>query len=160
MKRPKLRTEQISVRYWDCGSDHRHMTEEVASACIEKRERRARVATRKWTNQECLTLWNRHQEGESVSDIARSIGVSKTRVRQLFNRGLRLSSSNDPLDVLSTRARNVLRALDLSTVEQVRKAFDDRRLDRAYNFGKVCKAEVREFLDRTKREEVMRKHVK
>lgn len=151
--KPKLKTELIRVEYWDCGNpDHRHKTEAVASACIEKRDSRAALSTsaRKWTNDAYAAVLKQHREGARQCDIARSLGLSAERTRQALAKAERLEragESTDPLDRLSVRTRNCLRSQNLNTVEAVRAALADGRLDDVPNLGAVSKAEVRRWLD-------------
>lgn len=151
--KPKLKTELIRAEYWDCGNpDHRHKTEAVASACIEKRESRAALSTgaRKWTKEAYAAVLKQHREGARQCDIARSIGLSAERTRQILAKAERLErarESTDPLDTLSERARNCLRGANLRTVEAVREALSDGRLNGIPHLGKVSKAEVRRWLD-------------
>lgn len=151
--KPKLKTELIRAEYWDCGNpDHRHKTEAVASACIEKRESRAALSTgaRKWTKEAYADVLKHHREGARQCDIARSLGLSATRTRQIINKAERLElagESTDPLTTLSERTRNCLRGAELLTVEAVREALVDRRLNGIPNLGKVSRAEVQRWLD-------------
>ncbi|MCB1915532.1 MAG: hypothetical protein KDG52_07440 [Rhodocyclaceae bacterium] len=151
--KPKLKTELILVEYWDCGNpDHRHKTEAVASACIEKRKNRAALSTgaREWTNEAYAAVLKHHREGARQCDIARSLGLSAERTRQVLAKAERLEragESADPLDRLSVRARNCLLSQNLDTAEAVRAALADGRLDDVPNFGAVSKEEVRRWLD-------------
>lgn len=151
--KPKLKIELIRVEYWDCGNpDHRHKTSSVASACIEKREKRVALSAgaRKWTNEAYADVLKRRRDGEKQCDIARSIGLSAARTRQILAKAERLErarQSIDPLSTLSERSRNCLRGAKILTVEAVREALSNGRLDSIPNFGMVSKEEVLRWLD-------------
>lgn len=151
--KPKLKTELIRLEYWDCGNpDHRHKTEAVASACIEKRENRTARCTgaRNWTNEAYAAVLKQHREGARQCDIARSLGLSKERARQVLAKAETLERhgrSVDPLYWLSTRTRNALMFNKLDTVEAVRAALESGRLDKVRNIGAVSKDEVRHWLE-------------
>jgi hypothetical protein len=151
--KPKLKTELIRAEYWDCGNpDHRHKTDAVASACIEKRENRAALSTgaRKWTKEAYAAVLKHHREGARQCDIARSLGLSATRTRQILDKAERLEravESTDPLDKLSERTRNCLKSENLYTAEAVRAALADGKINDIPNLGAVSKAEVRRWLD-------------
>ena len=151
--KPKLTNELVRVEYWDCGNpDHRHKTEDVALACIAKREKRKALNTsaRKWTNDAYLALLAEHRAGAKQCDLAKRLGLSSQRVGQVLVRAGWLERDRAPTDqlgALSTRTRNCLRAENLSTVEAVRAALADGTLDRTPNMGVVSKTEVLRWLD-------------
>ncbi len=140
---PKLKTEIVRVEYWDCGNpDHRHKTEDVARSCFEKREKRTAFTNgaNKWTNEAYAQVLKEHRAGARQCDIARSLGLSSTRVREVLAKAERLESaqaSTDPLDTLSVRTRNCLLQQNLHTVEDVRAALAEGLLDDIPNLGKV-----------------------
>ena len=152
--KPKLKTELVRIEYWDCGNpDHRHKTEAVASACLEKRERRAarHVGTRKWTKEAYAAVLKQHREGARQCDIARSLGLSAPRARQILIEAERLeraAESTDPLNMLSARTQNCLKLENMDTPEAVRAALADGRLDNVPNLGAASKLEIRRWLDR------------
>lgn len=151
--KPKLKTELVRVEYWDCGNpDHRHKTEDVAQACIEKREARTALNTgaRKWTNEAYAAVLAEHRAGARQVDLAKSLGLSPERVRQVLAKAERLEravASTDPLDTLSVRTRNCLLSQNLRTVEAVRAALASGMLDDVPNLGDVSKSEVLRWLD-------------
>lgn len=150
---PKLKTEIVRVEYWDCGNpDHRHKTEDVARSCFEKREKRTAFTNgaNKWTNEAYAQVLKEHRAGARQCDLARSLGLSSTRVREVLAKAERLESaqaSTDPLDTLSVRTRNCLLQQNLHTVEDVRAALAEGLLDDIPNLGKVSKMEVRQWLN-------------
>ncbi|OGT89256.1 MAG: hypothetical protein A2286_14140 [Gammaproteobacteria bacterium RIFOXYA12_FULL_61_12] len=147
--KPKL----VRVEYWDCGSaDHRHKTEDAALDCIAKRGKRTppNTGARKWTNEACAAVLAEHRAGARQCDLAKSLGLSPERVRRVLAKAEQLDyavASTDPLDRLSVRTRNCLLSQNLRTVDQVRTALADGRLDDVPNLGKVSKTEVRQWLD-------------
>lgn len=149
---PNLKTELVRVEYWDCGNlDHRHVSEKVARSCIEKCERRTAFAAgaRRWTNEAYAAVLRQHRDGARQCDLARSLGLSATRIRQILDKAERLEraeESADPIDKLSVRTRNCLRSQALCTVEAVRAALAEGRLDDVPNLGSVSKDEVRRWL--------------
>lgn len=150
--KPKLKTELVRIEYWDCGNpDHRHKTEAVALNCVAKREKRSALSTgaRKWTHEAHAAVLAEHRAGARQCDLAKSLGLSPARVRQVLaeaERFERAGASSDPLDTLSTRTRNCMMAEGLHTVEAVRGALADGRLDDVPNLGEVSKSEVRRWL--------------
>lgn len=129
------------------------MKPNIARACIEKTEKRMVLSTgaRKWTKEAYAVVLKHHRNGARQCDIARSLGLSAERTRQVLIKAKRLElagESTDPLDSLSERARNCLRSEGLRTVGAVRAALIDGRLDDVRNFGPVSKEEVRRWLDR------------
>jgi len=151
--KPKLKAELVRVEYWDCGNpDHRHKTEDVALACIAKREARTALNTgaRKWTNEAYAAVLAEHRAGARQCDMAKSLSLSPERVRQVLAKAARLEragASTDPLDTLSVRTRNCLLSQNLRTVEAVRAALAAGMLDDVPNLGDVSKSEVRRWLD-------------
>lgn len=151
--KPKLKAELVRVEYWDCGNpDHRHKTEDVALACIAKREARTALNTgaRKWTNEAYAAVLAEHRAGARQCDLAKSLDLSRERVRQVLAKAARLEravASTDPLDTLSVRTRNCLLSQDLRTVEAVRAVLAAGMLDDVPNLGDVSKSEVRRWLD-------------
>ena len=149
--KPKLKTELVLVEYWDCGNpDHRHKTEDVALACIAKREARTALnaGARKWTNEAYAAVLAEHRAGARQCELAKSLGLSPERVREVLAKAARLeraAKSTDPFDILSVRARNCLR--EFKSVADVRTALADGKLDDIPGFGEVSKAEVRRWLD-------------
>lgn len=113
--KPKLKIELVRIEYWDCGNpDHRHKTEAVAGACIEKRESRSALSTgaRKWTREAYAALLKERRSGVRVCDIARRIGLSVARTSQILAAAEwhdRRIESAGQLAALSVRTRNCLR---------------------------------------------------
>ena len=151
--KPKFKTELVRIEYWDCGNpDHRHKTEDVALACIKKRDRAQafNADARSWTNEAYAQLLAEHRAGARKCDLAKSLQLSRAHVGQLIAKAERLErarASTDPLDVLSVRTKNCLRAENLYTVAAVRAALEDGMLDDVPNLGDVSKSEVRRWLD-------------
>lgn len=150
--KPKLKTELIRVDYWDCGNqNHRHKTEAVASACMEKRDNRAGLANgaRKWTEENSCAVLKRRQEGERLCDLARNLGISVATVKYVLNKAENFKQaeiSYDPLNKLSVRTRNSLKAWELDTVEEISAALEDGSLKKIPNLGKVSLEEIRKWL--------------
>lgn len=151
--KPKIKSELVRVEYWDCGNpDHRHKTEEVARSCIQKRKKQAANSTfkRKWTTESYASVLKQYRDGARQCDIARSVGISAERMRQVLAKAARLERDGEAEEMfpsLSIRTRNCLRAEDLRTVEDVRTALKDGKLDNVPNFGKVSRKEVENWLD-------------
>ena len=85
----------------------------------------------------------------SLNSTSVSMERESARVRDVIRTAERMEkaeSSKDPLNTLSTRTRNCLRAENLRTVESVRAALDDGRIDEVPNFGPVSKKEVIRWL--------------
>ena len=151
--KPKLKAELVRVEYWDCGNpDHRHKTAGVALACIEKCEKRTAINTGalRWTNEALAEMLAEHRAGARQCDLSKRLGLSRSRVGQVLamaERRERSVDQNDPLNTLSTKVRNLLRTENLLTVEAVREALVDGRLDHMPGFGVVGKGEVLRWLD-------------
>lgn len=108
------------------------------------------MMARKWTNEEYANVLKLHREGAKNSDLARSLGLSHQRVRDVIRTAERLETmdaSNDPMNLLSARTRNALRSEELRTVESVREAVFNGKIDNIPNFGEVSKTEVLRWLD-------------
>ena len=74
----------ISER-WCCGIDaHRHLTERVALACIEKHARKVGPTYPKRNQDEMAKFARRRESGETWLSIASDMGVSIERARQLI----------------------------------------------------------------------------
>lgn len=142
----------VPVEYWDCGNpDHKHKKEIVAQACIEKRERRVtfKAGISKWTNRAYAEVLKQHRDGARICDLARSLSLSPTRMRQVIATAKRLEQKEidaDRLLDLSIRVQNCLRGKGLNTIEKVREALEEGRLDDVPNLGEVSKNEIRKWL--------------
>jgi DNA-directed RNA polymerase alpha subunit len=150
--KPKLKTELVRVDYWTCGNpDHRHKTEVVAQACIDKREAAEKhtAGARRWTPEAYAEVLKAYRGGTRKSELARQLGLSKERARQVISKAERLEKAKDsidPLETLSVRARNCLRAENIYTVDHLREALASGKLEKVPNLGAVSKAEIREWL--------------
>lgn len=152
MNKPEFKTEVVSVSYWSCGNpDHRHRTEDIAARCIARhRPATSRPPPRQWSWEEKDQILAEYRAGSTLREIGRRLGVSVERVRQMKDAAARraVRASNDPLDALRVRTRNVLAAEGLCTVSDIRAALADGRLEKVPNFGAVGMQEVRGWLDR------------
>lgn len=151
--KPKKKTELIRVDYWDCGNqNHRHKTEAVASACLEKRANRAGLTNgaRKWTADAYAAVLKQYRDGARLCELARGLGITSTRVRQVLNKAEKLElagPSSNRIDKLSVRTRNCLQLWNLDTVEAVRAAMADGSIKEIPNIGKVSFEEIQQWLD-------------
>lgn len=154
--KPKKKTELIRVDYWDCGNhNHRHKTEAVASACMEKRDNRAGLTNgaRKWTAEAYDAVLKQYRDGARLCELARGLGITSTRVRQVLNKADKLElagQSYNLIDKLSVRTRNCLQTWNLDSVEEVRAAMADGSIKKIPNLGKVSLEEIRQWLDELK----------
>ena len=81
--------------------------------------------------------------------MAKRLGLSRERVRQALLKAMQielLATSDDPLEALSTRVRNCLRASGVCTVAEVRALVVSGSIDGVPNLGNVSKAEVMRWL--------------
>jgi DNA-directed RNA polymerase alpha subunit len=151
--KPKLKTEIVRVDYWTCGApDHRHKTEAVAQACIDKREKAAEhnAGARRWTPEAYAKVLDAYRGGTRKSEIAKQLGLSKERARQVVAKAERLEKTKDsldPLEAMSVRVRNCLRAADIYTVDDLRAAVVSGKIEKIPNLGAVSKSQIREWLD-------------
>ena len=83
--------KQRMVEYWSCGIEgHHHKNKVIAENCIKKQSNKKPLdldAHRK-TNSLVLSLW---LDGKRQCDIAREIGKSQTRARQIIMRFERMA---------------------------------------------------------------------
>lgn len=150
--KPKLITELVPIQYWECGTyGHRHKREDVALACIAKHEQRttSNTGSKQWTNEALAAVLSDHRAGAKKCDLAKRLGLSSQRVAEVLAKAERLERLKElmgPFYLLSARTRGLLIAEDLVTVEAVRDALADGRLDAVPNIGEVTKSEVRHWL--------------
>lgn len=150
--KPKLKTELVRVDHWTCGNpDHRHKTEAVAQACIDKREAAEKhtAGARRWTPEAYAEALKAYRGGTRKSELARQLGISQERARQVISKAERLEKARDsidPLEALSVRASNCLGAENIRTVDELRDALASGRLEKVQNLGAVSKAEIRDWL--------------
>lgn len=89
MNKPQYRKILIEHWYWACNiPDHRHTSELVAAKCIEKRK--LHPPHRHWTLTDYALVLKRVRNGERQSDIARDMGLSRTRVGQVLHKAERI----------------------------------------------------------------------
>jgi hypothetical protein len=88
--------------------DHRHLTEEVAAKCIEKRK--LRPPQRHWHESDYALLLQRVRNGERQSDIAREMGLSRSRIGQALHRAWRIEQLrlHDPQRYLERQQKGIL----------------------------------------------------
>lgn len=122
---------------------------QTAGGRIDVAARHAEVRVRKiWNMSDCFALRLRNENGESIAEIARDLGVSPQRVKQVINKTFR--DASDVLGGLSTRTRNCLKASGLSSFTDIEGAFNDGRLFEIPNFGEKSWLEVSEWLEEKK----------
>ena len=149
--KPQLKTELVMIERWDCGNpDHHHKTERVAQDCIKRRENKTtNPFTIRWTNAALAQVLAAHRDGARQCDLARSLRLSRERVRQVLRKAERaelLGETNDPLVTLSTRVWNSLKRANLRTVDDVRSALAEGRLDDVYDLGSEGMREIKIWL--------------
>lgn len=160
MNAPVLKEETITRRYWDCGTaEHRHVMEGPAQACMLKRKAREERCARAvpagafrnnsgsitWTYEARACLLASMRAGKKQSELARDLGLSSERVRQLINLALRAERAGQT-GVLSTRAQNVLKAEGLETIDQIKQALADYTIHKAENCGPITVDEIRAWV--------------
>lgn len=101
----------------------------------------------RWTKEAYAEVLKQYRDGARKCDIARSLGLSPVRARQI----IALAERNErrtisALDKLSTRSRNALMGFGLTSVEAVRDAVIDGRIDDVPNLGLVSVVEVKMWL--------------
>ena len=105
------------------------------------------MKTKKWTNEALSSLLKQYRAGERLCDIARQLDISRTRAKALIDQAERLERRvESPLDGLGARIRNALFSVDIRTVEDVRAALLDGRIDKAPNIGKTSRIEICKWL--------------
>lgn len=157
--RPQLKTETITVEYWDCGNpDHRHKTSDTARACITRRDRRGlsfgdgkkrKDFYLKWTNETYAKLLEKHRSGIATSELADELKLSITRVGQIIRnaKSVELAAmSTDPFAKLSYRSRTCLQSEGFNSVADVRAAMEAGGLNGIKNMGDISKYEIRKWL--------------
>lgn len=151
--KPIKKTKIVQLEYWDCGDiDHNHNSEDSAQNCIDKREKiLPSFDFIKWTKEKYAEVLKEYRGGVRKYDLAKKLGISSERMRQVITKAEKLDRlglvSNDQIDDLSVRTRNVLARMGLRTVEEVRAALEDGRLKNVPGFGKTSKTELRLWLD-------------
>ncbi|NKI17391.1 hypothetical protein HCU74_08175 [Spongiibacter sp. KMU-166] len=94
------RTKWIEIEYWDCGIDsHTHRTEAVASACIEKQEKRSPLPDKKTRYKRQVYAARRVLEGDTFTKVGKDLGISGGRVSQIFDKTMRMARHPSRLDV-------------------------------------------------------------
>lgn len=150
----QLKTEMAPVSYWTCSDpDHRHKSEEIALACIEKAAKSKRTresgSAGRWGTQGYLNIFAEFKAGAKKSDLARKHGISPARIDQIISKAERISEESlteDPLRALSMRIFYAIRGAGIETIEQLREAFENSRLEEVSNIGRGSLAEIRDFL--------------
>jgi hypothetical protein len=107
------------------------------------------MGAKKWTKEDYANLLAEYKAGARQSDMAKRLGLSRERVRQALLKAMQiemLATSDDPLESLSTRVRNCLRANGACTVEKVLALVDSGAIDDVPNLGNVGKVEVMRWL--------------
>lgn len=157
---PVLKQRLIVIEYWDCGLDgHQHSEKTAAVACMEKQARAqaAREAVR-FNYQVRAQLLARHEAGTPIAELARQLGLSSSRVREVIAQAqsdkhqaaqFHGDGGGDAafvrlLESLTTRSRTCMITENCKTLEDVRAVVRRRDIP---NFGEKSRREV---LDRLK----------
>ena len=81
----------IQVTYWTCANaSHNHRSEAVATACIEKHDRRSAAKPKnKWTTEMLINAAEMILNGSTIKAAGEHYGVSPGRMRQVMAKALR-----------------------------------------------------------------------
>lgn len=89
----KKKTKLIEIEYWDCGMGScNHRTESGANRCIDKQKKYPAIAMSKnGRNRRQICITKEVLEGRSMREVGEEFGVSGSRVRQIFEKTMRLA---------------------------------------------------------------------
>lgn len=147
-----LKTEEIItvVAFWVCENPlHRHKTEDVAIACINKPKHK--IKPNIWTPEEYDKVIKRKESGETYTAIGKDYNVCCTQMRQVILKGYRIRKNPDlsaPYRELKSKTLGALgRLVDgMPTPEKIRPLMNNGELENIPNIGKNTLIEIEKWL--------------
>lgn len=99
----------------------------------------------RWTPAVCAELLKLQRGGSRTVDLAKRFGVSPGRIGIAIAKASQLESVNNPMNDLSVRVWNALRAEGLHTVDEVMEAIDSGFIERVPNIGAISLMQLRRW---------------